>query len=175
MISSTSLDLPEHREQVMNACIRMGMFPVMMEHLTASDVNASTKSLAMVDRADIFIGVLAFRYGYVPDSNNPERISVTEMEYNRAVERGIPRLIFFMDKLHPITAADMDEDTTDAVEAARRPKSRSTRMTSFMRVKWSTTPRTSESGFAQRRKEPPRRKRTQSTAGSAASMSGVQF
>src|SRR6266404_2643291 len=120
MISSTAVDLPEHREQVMNACIRMGMFPVMMEHLAASDGNAAAKSLAMVDRADIYVGVLAFRYGYVPDSNNPEKISITEMEYNRAVERGVPRLIFFMDKLHPITAADMDEDTTDPVEVARR-------------------------------------------------------
>src|SRR5207253_4116801 len=32
----------------------------------------------------------------------------------------IPRLIFFMDKSHPLTAADMDEDTTDPVEVARR-------------------------------------------------------
>jgi len=120
MISSTSLDLPEHREQVMDACLRMQMFPVMMEHLTAGDTNAVTKSLAMVDRADIFVGVLAYRYGYVPESNNPEHISITEMEYERAVERGIPRLIFFMDKSHPITAADMDEDTNDPVEVARR-------------------------------------------------------
>jgi hypothetical protein len=37
MISSTARDLPEHREEVMNACIRMGMFPVMMEHLSASE------------------------------------------------------------------------------------------------------------------------------------------
>ena len=30
-------------------------------------------------------------------------ISVPEMEYNRAVERKIPRLSFVMDKAHPIT------------------------------------------------------------------------
>lgn len=40
MISSTVVDLLEHREQVMDACIRMGMFPVMMEQLTASDTTA---------------------------------------------------------------------------------------------------------------------------------------
>ncbi|HLL77000.1 MAG TPA: hypothetical protein VK421_17225, partial [Pyrinomonadaceae bacterium] len=33
---------------------------------------------------------------------------------------GIPRLIFFMDKSHAITPADMEEDTSDPVEAARR-------------------------------------------------------
>ena len=54
----------------------------------------------MVDAADIYVGIFAHRYGYVPAGH---AISVTEMEYNRAVERKIPRLIFVMDKDHPIT------------------------------------------------------------------------
>jgi Domain of unknown function (DUF4062) len=120
MISSTARDLPLHRKEVMDACLRLGMFPVMMEHLTASDADAAAKSLAMIDDAAIYLGVFAYRYGYVPDTNNPNQISITEMEYNHAVERGIPRLIFFMDKSHPLTAADMDEDTSDPVEVARR-------------------------------------------------------
>ena len=120
MVSSTALDLPEHREEVMDACLRMGMFPVMMEHLTAGDAAATAKSLAMVDGAEIYLGVFAYRYGYVPDTSNLEQSSITEMEYNRAVERDIPRLIFFMDKSHPLTAADMEEDTSDPVEVARR-------------------------------------------------------
>ena len=33
MISSTARDLPEHRKEVMDACLRQGMFPIMMEHL----------------------------------------------------------------------------------------------------------------------------------------------
>jgi hypothetical protein len=39
--------------------------------------------------ADIYLGVLANRYGHVPKGHT---ISITEMEYNRARERGIPRL-----------------------------------------------------------------------------------
>jgi len=35
MISSTALDLPEHRKQAIEACQRMGMLPVMMETLPA--------------------------------------------------------------------------------------------------------------------------------------------
>jgi tetratricopeptide (TPR) repeat protein len=120
MISSTALDLPEHRKEVLDACMRQGMFPIMMEHLSATNADAAAKSLAMVDDAAIYLGVFAYRYGYVPDTNNPEQISITEMEYKRAVERGIPRLIFFMDKSHPLTAADMDEDTSDPIESARR-------------------------------------------------------
>ena len=33
MISSTSLDLPEHRKEAMDACSRQGIFPLAMEHL----------------------------------------------------------------------------------------------------------------------------------------------
>src|SRR6266571_3456293 len=105
MISSTAIDLPEHREKVLNACLRQGMFPVMMEHLPAVDADAIAESLRMVNEADIYLGNFAYRYGYVPKGYD---ISVTEMEYNRAVERGIPRLIFLMDKDHPVKPADVE-------------------------------------------------------------------
>ena len=93
MISSTSRDLPEYREQVKNACLRVSMFPKMMEQLPSLDADAIKASLDMVDEADIYIGLFAHRYGYVPEGHS---ISITEMEYKRAVERGIPRLIFLM-------------------------------------------------------------------------------
>ena len=106
MISSTARDLPLHREQVMHACMRLGMFyPDMMEHLTATDANALEVSLKMVDQAEIYVGIFAFRYGYVPED---QTISVTEAEYNRAVERGIPRLIFLMSDEHPVKPSDVE-------------------------------------------------------------------
>ncbi len=46
MISSTAHDLPEHRDLVKDACLRQGMFPVMMEHMAAVDANAIEESLA---------------------------------------------------------------------------------------------------------------------------------
>jgi Domain of unknown function (DUF4062) len=105
MISSTSLDLPEHRKVVLDACLRKGMFPLMMEHLPAADADAIEESLRMVNEADIYLGIFAYRYGHIPKGYD---ISVTEMEYNRAVERGIPRLIFLMHKKHPLTAEDIE-------------------------------------------------------------------
>src|SRR2546430_4194165 len=91
MISSTARDLPEHRKEVQDACLRQGMFPTMMEHLSASDADAIAESLRMVDEADLYIGIFAYRYGYIPKGND---ISITQMEYNRDVERGISCLIF---------------------------------------------------------------------------------
>jgi tetratricopeptide (TPR) repeat protein len=109
IVSSTARDLPEHRKEVMDACLRQGMFPVMMEHLPASDAEAISASLKLVDEADIYIGIFAHRYGYVPKDNNPRQISVTEMEFDRAVEHKIPRLIFVIDKTHPITIDDVEQ------------------------------------------------------------------
>jgi tetratricopeptide (TPR) repeat protein len=106
MVSSTARDLPEHRDKVMHACLRLGMLPSeMMEHLSATDANAVAVSLRMVEKADIYLGVFGFRYGYVPPGAD---ISITEMEYNRAVERGIPRLIFLMHEDHPLKANDVE-------------------------------------------------------------------
>jgi tetratricopeptide (TPR) repeat protein len=106
MISSTARDLPKHRQKVMDACMRLSMFyPDMMEHLTATDANAFEVSLRIVDRADIYVGIFGFRYGYVPGGQD---ISVTEAEYNRAVERGIPRLIFLMSDNHDIKPSDFE-------------------------------------------------------------------
>ncbi|HKS27573.1 MAG TPA: DUF4062 domain-containing protein [Pyrinomonadaceae bacterium] len=106
MVSSTARDLPEHREKVQHACLRLGMFhPEMMEHLSATDANAVEVSLRMVEKADIYLGVFGFRYGYIPPGAS---ISITEMEYNRAEERGIPRLIFLMDEKHPLNASDVE-------------------------------------------------------------------
>ncbi len=105
MISSTALDLPQHRKEVRDACLRQGMFPSMMEHLPASDTDAITESLRMVDEADFYLGIFAYRYGYIPKGHD---ISITEMEYNRAVERGIPRLIFLMHEKHLLTATDVE-------------------------------------------------------------------
>jgi len=106
MISSTALDLPKHREQVRHACERAGFAPHdMMEHLTARNADAIKVSLEMVERADVYIGIFACRYGYVPDDHD---ISITEMEYNRATELEKPRLIFFNHEDHLFRPGDIE-------------------------------------------------------------------
>ncbi|MFL6255281.1 MAG: DUF4062 domain-containing protein [Pyrinomonadaceae bacterium] len=105
VVSSTARDLPAHRKEVLDACLRQGMFPVMMEHLPAADADAIEESLRMVDGADFYLGVFAHRYGYVPEGRD---VSITELEYERAVERDIPRLVFLIDKSHPINIDDVE-------------------------------------------------------------------
>ena len=120
MISSTSVDLPEHRKEAMDACLRQGIFPRAMEHLPARDADAIRVSLEMVDKADMYIGIYAWRDGYVPAGRD---ISITEMEFNRAVERGIPILAFTIHHEHPLTITMVEADK-DAQEKLKQLKER---------------------------------------------------
>ncbi len=120
MISSTARDLPEHREKVGDACMKLGVFyPDMMEHLAATDANALEISLAIADRAEVYVGVIGVRYGYIPDG---AEISVTEAEYNRAVKRNIPRLIFVMSNKHHVLPEDVE--TGEGAEKLKKFKER---------------------------------------------------
>lgn len=109
MISSTVLDLQSHRERVKDACFRSEFFPKMMESLPARDARAVKVSLEMVDDAEAYIIILAWRYGYVPPGSE---ISVTEMEFNRAVDRGIPILVFVASRTHPIDSDVVEPDAS---------------------------------------------------------------
>src|SRR6266516_5866072 len=93
MISSTTIVLLDHGDRVKQACLLRGMLPKMMEHLPANDDDAIKASLRLVDEADLYLGIFAYRYGHIPQG---QKISITEMEYDRAVKRGIPRMIFIM-------------------------------------------------------------------------------
>jgi tetratricopeptide (TPR) repeat protein len=112
MLSSTSHDLPRHRELAHKACLEAGVFPVGMEQLPARDETGVAVSLEMVDQADIYIGIYAFRYGWVPDGRD---VSITEIEFDRAVSRkaeGKLReiLIFTAHEEHPVTKRDVEAD-----------------------------------------------------------------
>ena len=118
MISSTARDLPEYREQAMKACVRAGAHPDMMEDLPAEDSTAIDTSLRMVDECDVYLGIFAHRYGHIPEGHEK---SITQMEYERAVETGKPRLIFLIHDEAPIQIKDIDKgvkaEKLDALKA----------------------------------------------------------
>ena len=68
------------------------MFPIAMESdATLSDRDVIDASLAKVDEADAYIGLIGYRYGLTPvdHARNPEQLSLSELEFRRAVARGI--------------------------------------------------------------------------------------
>lgn len=93
-ISSTSEDLTEYRQVAIDTCLKLELFPIAMEHFEAMDADALAGSKNKLDQADLYIGIFAHRYGYVPPDYGQ---SITEMEYDYAREKKIPRLLFVID------------------------------------------------------------------------------
>lgn len=93
-LSSTSVDLKPFRQAVLGALRRMGHEAAAMEDYGAEDQWPADKCVADVQASQLYVGVFAWRYGFVPAGR---QFSVTEMEYLAAREKGIPTLIFVLD------------------------------------------------------------------------------
>ena len=111
-VSSTYLDLQEHRRQAELALRRLGHVDVAMEYYTAEDRPARERCLADVAACDLYIGVFAWRHGWVPEDDNPDRWSITEMEFRTAVKSNRPCLIFLLDGKASWPPDWIDDDRT---------------------------------------------------------------
>ncbi|MBE0683887.1 MAG: DUF4062 domain-containing protein [Anaerolineales bacterium] len=108
-LSSTYLDLIEHRKAVVNALRTMDEEVGHMEVFGARDEEAATVSLEELDKCDVLVGVYAYRYGTVPTGS---KASVTEQEYLHAMSMKIPILVFVVDESHPWSPKSMDKSLT---------------------------------------------------------------
>ncbi len=52
--------------------------------------------LADVAASDVYVGIFAWRYGFVPAQGNPQKLSITELEYRHALKLKKPCLIFLL-------------------------------------------------------------------------------
>ncbi|MGH8581801.1 MAG: SUMF1/EgtB/PvdO family nonheme iron enzyme [Gammaproteobacteria bacterium] len=93
-VSSTFIDLEAFRAKVLERLRRSQSIVVAMEDYAAFDERPADKCLADVKGCDIYVGILAKRYGYIPADHNPEGLSITEMEYRQACDVRCTRLIF---------------------------------------------------------------------------------
>ncbi|WDP91658.1 MAG: DUF4062 domain-containing protein [Desulfobacter sp.] len=100
-VSSTFSDLEAHRKEVCLALKRLGHEDVAMEYYVAEDKRPVDRCLEDVASCDVYVGIFAYRYGFVPIKNNPHGYSITEMEYRKALETHIPCLMFLMSEEAP--------------------------------------------------------------------------
>lgn len=108
-ISSTYSDLAAARESVYRALRRAGHEAIAMEDYVAADQRPLERCLADVASCDAYVGIFAWRYGYVPPG---ESRSITELEFREARRQGIPTLLFLLheDAPWPRSAIDRDEE-----------------------------------------------------------------
>ena len=114
-ISSTYQDLKEHRKQVIEffnkKTIKENFDLLSMEGYVADDIEPAMECIEDVKDCDIYILILANRYGFIPPKNNPGEISVTEIEYNTAVADPQKTILaFFADETDPQFTPDNDAD-----------------------------------------------------------------
>jgi tetratricopeptide (TPR) repeat protein len=105
-LSSTFLDLREYRDAAVHACQRVGLLPIYMEDFPPDPRDAIAVCRAKVEEADLFLGIYAHRYGYVPAGSD---ISITEMEYDWARERSLPVHLFVADPEQPWPPSQVDK------------------------------------------------------------------
>lgn len=102
-LSSTSRDLEEHRTAVVGVLMRSEKFPEAMEWFGALPGEPVDVCLEKVRRADVFVLIVAHRYGWVPDQNDGgEGIrSITWLETAEALRCSKPVLAFVVDPEYP--------------------------------------------------------------------------
>jgi hypothetical protein len=111
-LSSTFIDLKRHREKLALALRKSGYEVVRMEEYAARNQKVEFACVGDVVACDIYVGVFAWRYGYIPKESNPEELSVTEMEYLAAEAKKIPRLTFLLEEKTNWSIEKKDDDLT---------------------------------------------------------------
>ena len=92
-VSATFRDLQDCRAAVKLALRRLRVEDMAMESYVAEDRRPLERCLADVAQCDVYIGIFAWRYGFIPPGFDK---SITELEYREAVAAGKQCLIFLL-------------------------------------------------------------------------------
>ena len=120
-VSSTSIDLLEHRRAVIEMLRKCGYSYLAQEEYVAEDRWPLEKCLDDVDQCNVYLGFFAWRYGFVPPGHQQ---AITEQEYRRARRNGATCLCFLLHEDFPWPKKHVDADQT-SIEALRKDISQS--------------------------------------------------
>ena len=131
-ISSTYTDLAEERKKILDVLFMADCIPAGMEAFVAADTEQFEVIKKVIDLCDYYVLIIGKRYGSVhPDTGK----SYTEMEYDYAIEQGIPVLVFAIDDNVKLASdkTEADEDKKDKLK-----KFRTKAMTNRLASIWAT-------------------------------------
>lgn len=116
-VSATFRDLQECRAAVQLALRRLRVEDMAMESYVAEDRRPLERCLDDVRECDVYVGVFAWRYGFVPPGYGR---SITELEYREALKHGKPCLIFLLDEEAPWPRSFVDRGSdAERIESLR--------------------------------------------------------
>jgi hypothetical protein len=94
-ISSTRQDLDPFRDDVIALLRSNGKITNIMEGFGSRGADSTEVCRREIEGSDILVGIYAFRYGFVPPGSEA---SITELEFNYALERGKRCLCYVADQ-----------------------------------------------------------------------------
>jgi tetratricopeptide (TPR) repeat protein len=106
-VSSTYLDLKEYRDKARRAIEESGNEFVGMETFQSHTHEPTEFCPEKVEECDALVLIVAYRYGNIPDG---QKISITQMEYEHALNNKIPVRVYLIDPEHPWPPKLMDEN-----------------------------------------------------------------
>ena len=85
-----------------------------------------------VDSCDLYVLMLGHRYGFQPTQDNPEGLSITQLEFRRAGQSGIPRVALLRTSIPDVGLSDLaDPPRLTRVSAFREEVAREVRPAEF--------------------------------------------
>lgn len=115
------------------AVTRAGHVVADMAYFAAQDSEPGDYCTAMVARADVYVGIIGLRYG-MSVRGRPEQ-SYTELEFETATARGMPRLVFLLRQDAPVPGSHQPDEHRAQQEAFRRRL-----LEAGVTIAWITTP-----------------------------------
>ena len=106
-VSSTSVDLQRERHAIYE-WLRKARHQAVDSYLPDSDT-VRVSCLADVDTCDLYVLILGHRYGFQPPQDNPQGLSITHLEYRRAGQAGIPRIVLLHTSIPDVALSDMED------------------------------------------------------------------
>lgn len=108
-ISSTFTDLKDARERVFKTLLCIDCMPSGMEFFPASDDEQFDFIKRIIDDCDYYLLIVSGRYGSVASDG----ISYTQKEYEYAISKGIPVIVFLRNNIDKLPVCDTDSNDED--------------------------------------------------------------
>lgn len=129
-VSSTFKDLYEERKKVLDLLLMADCIPAGMEAFVATDEEQFNVIKKVIDLCDYYVLIIGGRYGSI---NETTSLSYTEMEYDYAMSKGVPVLVFSIDDSIEL---DPTKRETDAIKNGKLAEFKSRAMRNRLASLW---------------------------------------
>jgi hypothetical protein len=108
-VSSTYIDLKEHRQAVDEIVNRLSLQFRGMEYFGSRPFEPEKVCFDEIAQCQIFIGIYAHRYGYIPQGNE---LSITEQEFDFARRKGLDCYCYIIEPTQPWPPPYIEHDAS---------------------------------------------------------------